>query len=163
MKTESAGAVARDAVESSAVIRPANPADVAAIAAIERLTFSDPWSKREFTAVLALTHAIFLVVADQRDEVAGYAVVSCIADEAEVLNIAVSPMRQRSGLGGRVLDAAMDEARRRGASKFFLEVRESNAAARALYASRAFKEISRRKRYYQNPAEDALVLRAEAH
>ncbi|MBA2708903.1 MAG: ribosomal protein S18-alanine N-acetyltransferase [Gemmatimonadaceae bacterium] len=163
MKTESAGAVVRDAVGTSLVIRPANAADIMAVAAIERLTFSDPWSGREFTAVLALTHAIFLVVADEGGDVAGYAVVSCVADEAEVLNIAVSPTRQRSGLGGRLLDAAMDQAKTRGAGKFFLEVRESNAAARALYASRGFKGISRRNGYYQNPAEDALVLRAEAH
>lgn len=145
----------------SAALRRAEAADVAAVAAIEREVFGDPWSEGEFAAVLDLPHAIFLVGLDLLSRVAGYAVVSCLVDESEILNIAVTPGSRRSGLGARMLDAAMAEARVRGARKFFLEVRESNLAARALYESRGFTQLSRRKGYYRNPAEDALLLRLE--
>ncbi|MBA3343513.1 MAG: ribosomal protein S18-alanine N-acetyltransferase [Gemmatimonadaceae bacterium] len=145
----------------SAALRQAAAADVAAVAAIEREVFSDPWSEAEFTAVLDLPHAIFLVGLDGLAYVAGYAVVSCVLDESEILNLAVSPGSRRNGLGARLLDAAMATARGRGARTFFLEVRESNLAARALYESRGFAELSRRQRYYRNPAEDALLLRLE--
>jgi ribosomal-protein-alanine N-acetyltransferase len=63
------------------------------------------------------------------------------------------------GLGGKLLDAALDEVASRGADQVFLEVRESNHTARSLYASRGFTEVSRRRGYYRSPVEDALVLR----
>ena len=86
-------------------------------------------------------------------------IVAAVLDEAEVLNLAVSPSCRGLGVGGMLLDAALSEAAAAGATSVFLEVRESNVAARALYASRGFTEISRRSRYYRKPVEDALVLR----
>jgi ribosomal-protein-alanine N-acetyltransferase len=65
------------------------------------------------------------------------------------------------GVGGRLLDATIGELERRGATSTFLEVRESNAAARALYASRGFDSVGRRRNYYRRPVEDALVLRRD--
>ena len=142
--------------------RPA-PDDLAAIAAIEQASFSDPWSVSEFASILRLGHTIFLVaVAGVSDAIVGYVVALAVVDEAEILNIAVDPSQRGKGLGGKLLDAALAEAETRGATSIFLEVRVSNAAARALYGSRAFAELSRRKNYYRSPVEDALVLRRAA-
>jgi len=103
---------------------------------------------------------IFLVAVDEISEgVAGYAVALTVLDESEILNIAVDPAMRGRGLGGRLLDAAIAEVAGRGAVAAFLEVRESNSAARELYRSRGFEELSRRRGYYRTPVEDALVLR----
>jgi ribosomal-protein-alanine acetyltransferase len=97
---------------------------------------------------------------DGRDgaTVVGYAVAWFAADEAELANLAVAASARGRGVGALLLDAVLAEAAHRGAATVYLEVRESNAAARRLYASRSFAEVGRRRRYYHNPAEDALVL-----
>jgi ribosomal-protein-alanine N-acetyltransferase len=83
------------------------------------------------------------------------------ADEGEIANLAVREPTRRRGIGSMLLAGALKEGRRRGANNMYLEVRESNEAARQLYASRGFEEIGRRKRYYRHPEEDAVVLRYE--
>ncbi len=134
--------------------------DMGAIAAIERMSFGDPWSQADFEALLSSGHTIFLVALSAGDDaIAGYVVAHAVVDEAEILNVAVSPDLRGTGIGGALLDAALSEVERRGALSVFLEVRLSNAAARALYGSRRFVELSRRKGYYRNPSEDALVMR----
>ena len=140
--------------------RAATQADVAAIVAIERTSFGDPWSEKTFRDLLRSGQAIFLVVTEGFPEsVCGYVIAAVISDEAEVLNLAVAEQSRRRGLGGRLLDAALRIIRERGAREVFLEVRESNAAAITLYTSRGFAALSRRVRYYREPVEDALVLR----
>jgi ribosomal-protein-alanine N-acetyltransferase len=91
--------------------------------------------------------------------VAGYVVIWLVADEAELANLAVAPDRRRQGIGQYLLDAAMAEAVAGGAVSLYLEVRESNVAARALYGGRGFVAVGRRASYYRNPVEDALLLR----
>ena len=134
--------------------------DLHAIAAIERASFSDPWSARSFRDLLGVD-AVFFACARERDgaDPLGYVVAWFAADEGEVANIAVAESARRRGVGAVLLDAAMTEGARRGASAMYLEVRESNVAARALYASRGFVEVGRRRGYYRRPVEDALVLR----
>ena len=142
------------------LLRRAISTDVGAIANLEKMAFSDPWSIAEFSKVVTSRWTIFLVAVESgRSDIAGYIVISTVIDEAEVLNLAVAPSYRGIGLGGMLLDAGLANAIEAGAGSVFLEVRESNAAARALYASRGFGEISRRKRYYGKPVEDALVLR----
>jgi [ribosomal protein S18]-alanine N-acetyltransferase len=157
------------------VIRPATPVDIDAIVTIERVAFSDPpWSRRSFVSLLRDPHVQFLVaaVADPLPhagrelhsapdvpEVAGYVVTWVVADEADVSNLAVSPGRQRRGIGRRLLEAAITGVQAVGARTVYLEVRESNVAALRLYDSRGFVVIGRRARYYRSPSEDALVLR----
>ena len=144
----------------SVTLRPPTIDDMDAVAAIEKASFGDPWSAHEFSSVLQLAPTIFLVAElGQSREIAGYVIAMAVLDEAEILNIAVSPERRGAGLGGTLLDAASTEVKRRGAKSVFLEVRVSNVAARSLYASRGFVEISRRKGYYRSPVEDAMVLR----
>lgn len=145
-------------VEAS--FRAATQADVPAIVEIERTSFGDPWSEETFRDLLRSRQAIFLVVTEGLPEsVCGYVIAAVITDEAEVLNLAVAGQSRRRGLGGRLLDAVLGMIREQGAREVFLEVRESNAAAIALYTSRGFAALSRRARYYREPVEDALVLR----
>ena len=140
--------------------RPATQSDLPTIVEIERMSFGDPWSEETFRDLLRLRHAIFLVATEGPPEsVCGYVIAAVVADEAEVLNLAVAPRARRRGLGGRLLDAGLGMIRERGGREVFLEVRESNAPAIALYSSRGFGALSRRARYYRNPVEDALVLR----
>jgi ribosomal-protein-alanine N-acetyltransferase len=157
------GCVSRPSLGAKPVavtLRPAGSSDLEAIAVIERQSFGDPWSAAEFESVLSLAHTIFLVaVSGADDEIAGYVVALAVVDEAEILNVAVSPALRSNGIGGGLLDAALAEVEKRGALSVFLEVRLSNASARALYGSRRFIEVSRRKGYYRNPSEDALVMR----
>lgn len=141
-------------------LRRASVDDVPAVAALERIAFTDPWSASEFEQLALSSRSIFLVAADSGGEtLAGYVIVAAMLDEAEVLNLAVSPWCRGLGVGGMLLDAALSEVAAAGATSVFLEVRESNVAARALYLARGFQEISRRSRYYRKPVEDALVLR----
>jgi ribosomal-protein-alanine N-acetyltransferase len=140
-------------------IRRAGFGDVLGIGLIERDSFADPWGSREFTSALESAQAIFLVAEDSAGVVIGYAIAITVADEAEVLNLAVRSSSRGAGIGGRLLDAALGESVARGAEQVYLEVRESNDPARSLYASRGFTEVSRRRAYYRDPVEDALVLR----
>ena len=143
-----------------ASFRSATQGDVPAIVAIERISFGDPWSEATFRDLLRLRHAIFLVATESRGgSVCGYVIAAVVAGEAEVLNLAVAPQSRGRGLGGRLLDAGLGIVGERGAREVFLEVRESNSAALALYTSRGFATLTRRTKYYRNPVEDALVLR----
>jgi ribosomal-protein-alanine N-acetyltransferase len=130
------------------------------IVELERASFSDPWSRASFAGVLGQPAAFFAVArAGDSRLVAGDVVAWFVADEGEIANLAVREPTRRSGVGAALLDAALNEGRRRGATAIYLEVRDSNVAARALYASRQFEEAGRRRGYYRRPAEDAIVLR----
>jgi len=140
-------------------LRPASPGDVAAIAALERAVFSDPWSPESIRETVGMAW-IFTAVAEGSDGgLAGYVFCREVAGESEILNIAVDPVRRRGGVGRFLLDAALAWAEGRGARETFLEVRASNAAAIALYEGRGFRAVGRRPDYYQHPAEDAVLYR----
>jgi|SRR5579859_1366222 len=120
--------------------------------------FADPWSPRDFADALG-AHVPFLVAVDD-GRVAGYVLARQAADEAEILNLGVAPAARRRGIGRALVRAGLAALAARGAVQVFLEVRESNAAARALYAEFGFAEAGRRRGYYRRPIEDAIVLRA---
>ena len=142
------------------VIRPARRDDVDDVAAIERRAFSDPWSANSFRALFGNPLVHFAVAEDSiTGRILGYVVTWFVVDEGEIANLAVSQEMRRGGIGARLLDHALEVARERRCQVVFLEVRESNAAARALYASRGFEVAGRRSKYYRKPVEDALVLR----
>jgi ribosomal-protein-alanine N-acetyltransferase len=141
-------------------LRPATEGDIGAIARIERSCFADPWSEESFRRLLGGPSAIFHVVGYPPEfDVAGYVIAFTIGQDAELLNIAVHPEHRGKGLAGQMLDALLIELRARGVRTAFLEVRESNNAARGLYDSRGFTPIGRRRNYYRRPVEDALVMR----
>jgi ribosomal-protein-alanine N-acetyltransferase len=99
------------------------------------------------------------LVVEQDGNVVGFIVGRQVEDEWEIENIAVTGTARRHGLGSRLVGELLDLARSRGGKSVFLEVRESNRAARSLYEKWGFLEVGRRKTYYQNPPEDALVLK----
>jgi [ribosomal protein S18]-alanine N-acetyltransferase len=140
-------------------IEPALRIDLPAIAELEQASFADPWSLASFDAVMDEPAAFFAVARGAEERILGYVVAWFAADEGEIANLAVREPTRRRGIGAALLDGALAEGSRRGARNLYLEVRESNDAARRLYASRAFEEIGRRKRYYRHPVEDAVVLR----
>jgi ribosomal-protein-alanine N-acetyltransferase len=142
-------------------VRRAREADLDHISLIERASFSDPWSRRSFASLLGDRRIFFGLGIGSRGAPVGYVVAAFAADEAEIANLAVDPMARRHGVGAALLDAAIAEARSRGVTAVYLEVRDSNAGARELYASRGFVEVGRRANYYRKPLEDALILRAE--
>ena len=107
--------------------------------------------------------ALFLVAeAEASKAIGGYVVAFDAADEGEILNLAVAPAGRRRGLGRALVQQILAALTTRGAQQIYLEVRESNAPARALYAAHGFKELGRRKQYYRRPVEDAIVLRLDA-
>jgi ribosomal-protein-alanine N-acetyltransferase len=104
---------------------------------------------------------VAFLIADDGGAVRGYVVAWFVLDEGEIGNLAVVTDARRHGIGARLLDGAIAAVRTARVEALYLEVRDSNAAARALYASRGFAEVGRRREYYRRPKEDALVLRLE--
>ena len=148
-------------IDATVTIEPALRVDVPMIAQLEKAAFSDPWSAASFESVMNEPAAYFAVARAASERILGYVVAWFAADEGEIANLAVREPTRRQGIGASLLDAALTEGRRRGAQNMYLEVRESNTAARRLYASRGFEEMGRRRGYYKRPAEDAIVLRLE--
>ncbi len=140
-------------------IRAATSTDIDAVVAIERLSFVDPWSRMMFHTHLDGGVNTFLV-AEGAAGVTGFTIAYTVADEAELLNLAVHPDARGLGLGMILLDAIMTRCAAQGGRMMVLDVRESNTIARALYARRGFTQVGRRRRYYHEPEEDALVLQA---
>ena len=162
--------VARDVIhEGSAsghdpiavVLRVANESDIAALVTLERASFTDPWDASSFRSLLTAT-AARLTVAEWAGAVVGYSAVLRAADEAELANIAVAAGVQGRGVGRALLSAALTAAAAEGVAAMYLEVRESNASARHLYERLGFTTVGRRRGYYRQPDEDALVMRWQA-
>jgi ribosomal-protein-alanine N-acetyltransferase len=142
------------------VLRQATVADLPEVAALERACYGDPWPASAFASLPENARVYFAVARhDVRERLAGYVVAWYVLDEGELANLAVAPDLRGQGIGRSLLDAVLNDAELRGTAQLFLEVRQSNQAARRLYASKNFEEIGRRKRYYRNPTEDALILR----
>jgi ribosomal-protein-alanine N-acetyltransferase len=150
---------AATSTDSAISLRLARPDDVQRLALIERDAFSDPWPESAFREFLDRSHARFTVAVDAQDNAIGYCVMLTMADEAEIANIAVTREKRRTGVAARLLDDAISAARQSHVAAMYLEVRTSNAPARALYESRQFRMVGRRRGYYQHPTEDALILR----
>jgi [ribosomal protein S18]-alanine N-acetyltransferase len=140
-------------------IRPAVRSDVDAVLALERASFSDPWSRASFTSILGDPRVYFVVAQAASGAISGYLAAWFVPPDGEIATLAVDPGARRQGVGALLLDSAIDAGRLRGVGELFLEVRESNEAAQQLYRSRGFSLIGRRRGYYRNPVEDARVLR----
>jgi ribosomal-protein-alanine acetyltransferase len=135
--------------------------DVDALVALERAVSSHPWTAEGFAGAIRGAAGERVVVLRAADRSAiGYCVWQEVADEVHLHNIAIAPGRRGLGLGTRLLAACLGLARGRGARRAFLDVREANGPARALYAILGFRETARRRLYYAGPAEDAIVMEA---
>ena len=131
------------------------------VAALERACFSDPWSERLLEEEL-YNELISLVVAQGEDgTVLGYAGVLVVVDEGYITNVAVRPESRRQGVASQLLDVFARFAQGRDLAFLSLEVRASNAAARALYAKHGYVQAGLRKNYYEHPREDAIIMTRE--
>jgi [ribosomal protein S18]-alanine N-acetyltransferase len=160
-------------------VRPAEPADLPRLVEIaSHSATAAQWNEAEYLKLFAIdeheaqpqvhpqivnqqrqAHARTALVVEQSGSVVGFVIGRQVEDEWEIENIAVTGEARRCGLGSRLVGELLDLVRGRGGKSVFLEVRESNRAARSLYEKWAFIEVGRRKMYYQNPAEDALLLK----
>lgn len=141
------------------VLRALTAADLPRVLEIEAESFAVPWRRDTFDGLMARDDSD-LVAAVCDGELCGYAAIWTILDQSELGDVAVAPGHRGRGVGRRLVQAAMEHARARGAREIFLEVRESNKGAIRLYEEMGFEVIDRRRRYYTRPVEDALVMRA---
>jgi len=140
-------------------IRPATAADVAAMMALEhQAATAAHWSAADYARIFAAGSQYVALVLEEQ-EVEGFVVARGVGTEWEIENIAVAGAAQRHGLGTHLLVELLERLRQAGARNVFLEVRESNRPARALYEKWAFVESGRRKAYYRDPDEDAVLYR----
>jgi ribosomal-protein-alanine acetyltransferase len=140
-------------------IREAQAADLDAILEIERGNPSAAhWNENEYRQLFRSSEVHRLALLADVDGVAGFVIAREVAGEWELENIVVAPRLQGRGIGSALLGELCDRVRSAGGTKLLLEVRESNAAARRLYESQGFNVTGRRKNYYSNPEEDALLF-----
>ncbi len=137
------------------------PADLEAVADLTRRADPFGWTLRNFSDAHASGNTLTVLTVD--GVTSGIAAVMHVLDESELLEIAVQPAMQGRGYGKALLAQAIALARRNGAVRMFLEVRESNARARKMYTSFGFEETGRRKNYYptEDGREDAILMTAQ--
>lgn len=139
-------------------IRALRPEDAGAVAEILRRSPEAVfWPESSVREVLAW-NGILGLASETRGEVVGFLIGRQARDEAEVLNLAVAPECRRRGEGGALLRAAVVKFRKHGASRVFLEVRESNVTGIAFYGKHSFSQVGRREGYYRDPVEAAIVM-----
>jgi ribosomal-protein-alanine acetyltransferase len=144
-------------------IRPAKPADIPRILEIERSAVTAAhWREEDYAAMFeGKTSKRVVLVAEERKNVLGFVVAQVMTDEWEIENVVVAPEARRRRLASRMIERLLDLATSRGAISVMLEVRESNEAARSLYANARFVEVGRRSKYYASPDEDAVLYRLD--
>ena len=133
------------------------PEDADAVEAVEKASFSVPWSRKSFWEEAANERTYYLLALDG-DQVVGYAGTWILDDEAQITNVAVAPAYRGKKVGAGLMDALIKEAKKRGATRMTLEVRPSNTAALALYEKFGFKDCGRRPHYYLDNGEDAVIM-----
>lgn len=140
-------------------IRPAVPADLPALAALEQACFSHPWSENGLAETLQNGRSVFLA-AEREGEVLGYLGMEFVLDEGSITNVAVFPGCRRQGIADALVTGLLHRAAAIGLATVTLEVRQSNAPAIALYHKHGFVPVGRRKNYYTAPTEDAILMTA---
>ena len=145
----------------TAHLRVATLDDLTILVDLEALTFpEDPWSPFMLADELSSPASRYWIAMDEAGVPIGYGGVKVGGDQADVMTIGVAPRARGHGVGRAILDALLEWARQAGAVEIFLDVRPSNEGAIALYNSRGFVEIGRRPRYFRNPVEEAVEMRA---
>ena len=142
-------------------IVPMNADHLDEVAELERICFSAPWSRNMLAEELDNALSAFLVALDGDGKVVGYAGLQVILDEGYITNVAVRPEWRRRGVAGKLLQVFLDFAQANRLAFLTLEVRESNYGAIALYGSRGFRGVGRRRNYYEHPREDAVIMTRE--
>ena len=148
-------------METTWIIRQMAEEDVAAVAALEAESFSRPWSHDAFYKTLSDDNYIVLVL-KEAETLLGYCVLLCTGGEADITNVCTCPAARGKGVATALLSALFAAGQARGVTDFFLEVREGNAPARRLYEKLGFEVIGLRKNYYEEPKENAVLMKYAA-
>jgi [ribosomal protein S18]-alanine N-acetyltransferase len=131
--------------------------DLDPVLEIESASFSHPWIRRHFLDEIESPFGFPTVAILPDGTIAGYLCLKQIIDEAEILDVAVDPSQRGKGVGRLLVDDALAASLAKGAAVVALEVRTGNAEAIALYRRVGFREVGRRKKYYDN-GEDAILM-----
>ena len=142
-------------------LRPMGEEQLAEVAALEQRCFSRPWSRAQLAEELGRDYALYLTATDDGGRLMGYAGAHLAADEADINNVATAPEFRRRGVAEALLRRILELAEARGARHFYLEVRQSNLAARALYEKLGFRPLGLRRNYYTDPTEHAVIMGKE--
>jgi len=141
-------------------IVPMTAAHVPSIVALEAICFSDPWSENSVASELSNPLSLWLIALDG-EKVLGYIGSQTVMGETDMMNVAVHPNHRRQGIARLLIQALVQELKKVESRCLTLEVRASNEPAITLYKDLGFAEVGRRRNYYRNPKEDALILRKE--
>jgi len=141
------------------LIRKMTLEDIQAVAEIETRCFSQPWSEKSFEDSISREDTIFLVCEDSSGLVTGYIGMYLSFDEASITNVAVSPEFRKRGCGEQLVASAKEAVKEANAETIFLEVRVSNTPAISLYKKLGFEELGIRKKFYEHPVEDAIIMK----
>ncbi|WP_434564530.1 ribosomal protein S18-alanine N-acetyltransferase [Thermoanaerobacterium thermosaccharolyticum] len=139
-------------------IRPMTKSDIDDVIEIESLSFSVPWSKESFTMEVTMNKCAHYIVAEADEKIAGYGGFWVVIDEGHITNIAVHPDFRGKGVGSAIVEGLIDLAKKKGITSMTLEVRASNLIAQSLYKKYGFKPVGRRRGYYQDNNEDAIIM-----
>ena len=142
------------------IIKKMEASHVPQIAALEKTCFSDPWSENSIASELENPLSLWLV-AEEEGQLTGYVGSQTVLGETDMMHIAVAPDYRRQGIAMCLIHGLIDALKEQGSHSLTLEVRSSNAPAKALYEALGFIQTGLRKNYYRNPREDALILRKE--
>ncbi len=141
-------------------LRRAGSEDVDALAELDALCFSSAWSRSAYESELGGSKkTIYIAAQNSRAQIIGFAGVSCILDEGEVCRVAVHPVYRSRGIGDRLMAALIKAAESEGVSSLYLEVREANRPAIALYKNSGFRVVGKRNGYYAQTGENALLMK----
>ncbi len=132
--------------------------DIPRILEIERVSFLTPWTEEMFRTQLRFRDRAVTLVLVEDGVITGYTAAWIAADEMHLLSIAVSPAERRAGRGSALLEALLERGKARGCERTLLEVRETNEGARRLYRLHGFREIGKRRGYYADTGEDAVIM-----
>ncbi len=132
--------------------------DIPAVIELEHISFSLPWPERSFRFELTDNPTSRCWVAEVDERVVGMVVGWLFVDEIHIATIATHPDFRRQGIGRKLLSHTLIHAMQEGARSSFLEVRESNLAAQEMYRKFGFEEAGRRKHYYRDNGEDAILM-----
>lgn len=138
-------------------IRPLELKDLEEVLLIEECSFRPPWSRSTFLSELEEENRYY-VVAEEGGKIVGYAGIYYFFEDGYITTMAVAPAWRRKGIGKRLLYHQIEKAKELGLKKLWLEVRESNRVAQEMYRKFGFKMVARRRKYYVQPLEDAIIM-----